>query len=117
MVAEMLVCAQALWVGINCLCRVATGLPITMVELNVVIHVVCSVAMYAFWWRKPHDVNRPLSLTPQFLDKRVSALLHVMSRYGEKPKASTELPGPEPTPAAELEALWTPDTEQLLHPQ
>ncbi|KAI5843781.1 hypothetical protein DFP73DRAFT_63848 [Morchella snyderi] len=60
--AKFLVCAQALWMVMNCFLRRAAGLPITIIELNVIVHVFCAVVVYACWWKKPHDAGSPISL-------------------------------------------------------
>lgn len=44
---KLLVCAQALWMVVNCIARKAAGLPDTLIELNVVVHVVFTVIFYA----------------------------------------------------------------------
>lgn len=59
---KLLVCVQALWMLVECIARKASGLPITLLELNVAMHVVCAIVMYGFWWRKPLEVNQPICL-------------------------------------------------------
>jgi hypothetical protein len=78
--AKFLVCIQALvwstslkleivvncwspqWLVFQCLGRLASGLPIPLLELHTVMHVLCAVAMYGFWMDKPLDVGVPISL-------------------------------------------------------
>ena len=60
-----LVCLQIAWMLVQCCARKAAGYPITLLELHTFVHVVCAVALYAFWlkvsnvsrrepWQKPH---------------------------------------------------------------
>jgi hypothetical protein len=60
---KLLVCAQALWMVVNCIARKAAGLPNTLIELNVVVHVVFTVIVYAIWWKKPLNINEPILLS------------------------------------------------------
>ena len=54
---KLLVCAQAVWFGVNCITRLAQGLPISLLELNACAHAACALIIYAFWWEKPLDVE------------------------------------------------------------
>jgi hypothetical protein len=78
--AKFLVCIQALvwvtvlelefivncwpsqWLVFQCLGRLASGLPIPLLELHTVMHVLCAVVMYGFWLDKPLDVGVPIRL-------------------------------------------------------
>ena len=57
-----LACSQALWIIIQVIARKASGLPVTLLELNTVAHVVCAILMYIVWWYKPQNVNQPESV-------------------------------------------------------
>ncbi|KAH0602950.1 uncharacterized protein H6S33_007954 [Morchella sextelata] len=92
--AKLLVCLQAGWMVINCLCRVSSGLPVTLLELNVLAHVVFAVLMYIFWWRKPHDVRHPISLSPAFLDESLCAMLHTWDPEVALTRSYSGLPEP-----------------------
>jgi hypothetical protein len=54
---KTLVCLQAFWFCTQCISRLATGLSITLLELNTFGHALCALLAYTFWWSKPHDVN------------------------------------------------------------
>ncbi|RPB07135.1 hypothetical protein P167DRAFT_461413, partial [Morchella conica CCBAS932] len=49
MLGKTLVCLQALWMLVQCAVRKASGLPVTLLEIHVAMHVVCAIGMYAFW--------------------------------------------------------------------
>lgn len=75
---KTLVCIQALWLAIQCVVRKASGLPITLLELHVVMHVLYTVIIYAFWWYKPLDVSEPIVVVE---DRELASLLAVL--YGK----------------------------------
>ncbi|KAK3900069.1 hypothetical protein C8A05DRAFT_36304 [Staphylotrichum tortipilum] len=54
---KALVLLQVGWVMLQCIARKAYGLPITLLELHTMMHVVCAVAMYAFWLQKSHNLR------------------------------------------------------------
>lgn len=57
--AKFLVCAQAVWYGIQVITRLGQGLATTLLELNVFAHVFCALLTYIFWWNKPLDIEEP----------------------------------------------------------
>ncbi|KAI5777829.1 hypothetical protein EDC01DRAFT_713481 [Geopyxis carbonaria] len=61
-IAKCLVCLQAGWMIVQCIARKVDNLPITLLEIHVVIQVVMSAILYAFWWSKPLDVGEPIRL-------------------------------------------------------
>lgn len=65
-IAKLLVCLQTLWMAIQCATRLALSLPVTLLEYHVVIQVGYTIAIYAFWWQKPKDVNEPIEIIQSF---------------------------------------------------
>jgi hypothetical protein len=59
---KFLVCVQALWLVVNCIARKASGMATTLVELNVIVHVVVTILVYGLWWHKPLAVGNPTHL-------------------------------------------------------
>lgn len=59
-VAKVLVCLQAGWFFVQCIGRVAQKLPLTILELHVLVHVLCAFGMYLLWLDKPYDVGSPV---------------------------------------------------------
>ncbi|KAF8541743.1 hypothetical protein BDD12DRAFT_878144 [Trichophaea hybrida] len=59
---KFLACAQALWMAINVLAREASRLPITLLELHVILHIVCTIVTYGFFWFKPLSIVNPVVL-------------------------------------------------------
>ncbi|RPB08232.1 hypothetical protein P167DRAFT_528861, partial [Morchella conica CCBAS932] len=62
-VAKFLVCLQALWMVIQASARKASGLPITLLELHVVIQVMFVLITYTQWGYKPLNANEPIILS------------------------------------------------------
>ncbi|MCJ1293181.1 hypothetical protein MMC34_004734 [Xylographa carneopallida] len=60
--AKFLVCIQALWFCIQCISRLAQGLPISLLEVNTAVHAICTLLIYMLWWSKPLDVEEPTLL-------------------------------------------------------
>ncbi|KAI0902288.1 hypothetical protein F4806DRAFT_446459 [Annulohypoxylon nitens] len=60
--AKATVIIQATWMLIQVIGRLASKLPVTPLEVNVVAHVLCAFLMYMFWWNKPLLPNEPIIL-------------------------------------------------------
>ncbi|RPA83019.1 hypothetical protein BJ508DRAFT_198761, partial [Ascobolus immersus RN42] len=52
-VSKALVCMQVVWMLMNVIARQVAGLPITLLEVHVVIQVVITIFTYVLWWNKP----------------------------------------------------------------
>lgn len=50
-VQKALVLVQILWMAMQCVSRASYGLPITLLELHTMVHVVCAVMLYTFWFK------------------------------------------------------------------
>jgi hypothetical protein len=57
--AKTLVCIQATWFCIQCIYRLSTDLPISLLELNTFGHSICALLIYLLWWDKPLDIEEP----------------------------------------------------------
>lgn len=77
-IGKLLVVCQALWLVVQCIVRKASGLPVTLLEVHVVLHVLCTVCIYVCWLSKPLDVREPLQVIP---DSGEASLLTVI--YGQ----------------------------------
>lgn len=60
MLSKFLAGGQALWLVAECVVRWKSGLPLTLLEIHVLIQVVRTALIYGFWWEKPLDVNEPI---------------------------------------------------------
>ena len=70
LLAKVVACFQAGWMIVQCLGRKLGGLPITLLELNTVVHVLNAIAMYLLWFSKPVDVGEPSSIDQVYGDKK-----------------------------------------------
>lgn len=59
---------------LQCVTRKASGLPVTLLELHIAMHVVCALIMYLLWWDKPQDINEPFVLFDDVADACLYAL-------------------------------------------
>lgn len=66
--SKVLVCAQASYMILQVLGRLRGRLPITLLEVSTTCHVLCALAMYAFWFNKPLDVHQTISLQPHWAE-------------------------------------------------
>jgi len=60
--AKFLVCLQAGWMLVQVIARVALGLPVTLLEVNILGHVLCALVIYILWWHKPRLVHESTKL-------------------------------------------------------
>ncbi|EEP78466.1 predicted protein [Uncinocarpus reesii 1704] len=60
--AKGLVIFQTAWLVLQCIARKVNALPISLLEIHTMVHVVCALMMYSFWFKKPLEVRDPLDL-------------------------------------------------------
>jgi hypothetical protein len=56
---KTLTCLQALWFCLQCIMRLTMNTSISLLELNVFGHCICTFIIYAIWWNKPMDITEP----------------------------------------------------------
>ena len=62
-IAKTLTCVQAFWIIIQSLARVASDLPLTILEINTLGHVKCAQFTFLFWCDKPLEILYPTLLS------------------------------------------------------
>ncbi|KAM0427891.1 hypothetical protein ACHAPT_007350 [Fusarium lateritium] len=62
---KILVLIQVSWMGMQCVARIVYKLPLTLLEVHTIVHVVCAVILYAFWFKKPLNVQDPEVIRPE----------------------------------------------------
>ena len=75
---------------VQAVARYADDLPITLLELNTITHVVCTLCMYLLWLKKPQDVGTPTTIYDRQEYKPLHTLLcikEVKSEIPHKPSA------------------------------
>ncbi|KAF8248656.1 hypothetical protein K440DRAFT_642077 [Wilcoxina mikolae CBS 423.85] len=50
---------QVSWMAIQAIARKLSGLPLSLLELHTLVHAICALAMYFFWFNKPAGVRDP----------------------------------------------------------
>ncbi|KAK8209678.1 hypothetical protein IWZ01DRAFT_551630 [Phyllosticta capitalensis] len=70
--AKVLVCIQASWFLVQAVARLAQKLPLTLLEVHVLTHVLCALAMYFCWVDKPYDAETPVVVTDEQVKDLVS---------------------------------------------
>ncbi|KAG0647919.1 hypothetical protein D0Z07_5648 [Hyphodiscus hymeniophilus] len=81
--AKSLVCVQALWMVIQVIGRVVAGLPVTLLEVNILGHVLCALVIYVLWWHKPRSVLEPTRLEGDWV-KPLFAYMYMSSQISGK---------------------------------
>ena len=72
--AKVFSCVQATYVIFECIGRLAVGLPITLLELNVLGHIGCALLRFFFWWEKALNMRDPVSIRCPGIDAWASKL-------------------------------------------
>ncbi|KAI5849903.1 hypothetical protein BZA05DRAFT_355039 [Tricharina praecox] len=113
--AKVVVCIQALWLVVEGAGRLTSGLPLTLLELHTIMHVLCAVAIYAFWWHKPMDIRYPvlLHLEPS-LAARIYRSFDGSRNYGA-PDFEIPISGPH-TEDAVADVLVAPEVKDNVSP-
>ena len=58
--AKSLVLLQTSWFVMQCIARAIKHLPVTHLEIVTLAYAAMNFVIYAFWWNKPLNVNRPV---------------------------------------------------------
>ncbi|RYP45729.1 hypothetical protein DL768_007970 [Monosporascus sp. mg162] len=61
-VAKMIVFGQLIWMLIQCVGRKIDGLPVTLLEIHILIQVAYTLLAYICWWDKPLDVAEAITI-------------------------------------------------------
>ncbi|KAF2453671.1 hypothetical protein BDY21DRAFT_123723 [Lineolata rhizophorae] len=61
-IAKVLVCVQASWFFVQSMARLASALPLTLLELHILTHIACALCIYLLWMKKPYDVESAIVL-------------------------------------------------------
>jgi hypothetical protein len=66
--AKFLVCLQAAWMVVQVIARLVLGLPVTLLEVNILGHVLCAFVIYMLWWHKPRLVHESTKLEGDWVE-------------------------------------------------
>ncbi|KAI1614041.1 hypothetical protein EDD36DRAFT_417890 [Exophiala viscosa] len=91
--SKVLVILQVSWTFLQCISRQASGYPLTLLEVHILVHAACAMLMYALWFHKPLDVGDPSSVTLGPVSKDVA--LALVRSSGSAYKPFTAIVGPQ----------------------
>lgn len=94
--AKSLTCLQASWMILQVISRLVHDLPVTLLEVNVLGHILCALVIYILWWHKPRLVREPTRLTGEWT-RAVGAYMYM----------SSQISGRENKHAGLLRRTWT----------
>lgn len=78
--AKGLVCIQVSWMLVQTISRKIVEYPITLLEVHTLVHVVCALAMYGLWFKKPLDIRDPAWVDKSHFDDLIALML--VRNYG-----------------------------------
>ncbi|KAI5838479.1 hypothetical protein DFP73DRAFT_265946 [Morchella snyderi] len=101
LVAKTLAAIQAVWLILQSLGRAAAGLPLTLLEIHVLIQILCTSVIFYCWWGKPLDVGVPTTIQlERGLNKRALNKAQLKAQKHAEPKPQ-EAKSPEVEAQAE----------------
>ncbi|RYP84419.1 hypothetical protein DL770_005211 [Monosporascus sp. CRB-9-2] len=121
MVAKILVFGQLVWMVIQCLGRKIAGLPVTLLEVHILIQVAYTLLAYFFWWHKPLDVAEAITIPLDRGDAELLKQKGFFADLGDVPRRDRNslcvrnravCDGPvSPASRASYDLVWTLDRE------
>ncbi|RSL55587.1 hypothetical protein CEP54_009324 [Fusarium duplospermum] len=74
---KILVLIQVSWMIMQCIARLINKLPLTLLEIHTMVHVVCAIGLYGFWFKKPLNIQDPEVINPDVegFDGEIALLL------------------------------------------
>ncbi|KAL8668731.1 MAG: hypothetical protein Q9168_006649, partial [Polycauliona sp. 1 TL-2023] len=78
LLAKGLVLVQITWTVLQCLSRKIVGLPLSILEVHILVHAGCALIMYVLWFNKPLDVDQPI-LVQNGIPDEITALMLVQN--------------------------------------
>lgn len=88
LLAKGLVLLQITWTVLQCLSRKVVGLPLSILEVHILVHAGCALIMYVLWFNKPLDVDQPILLQNCIPDEIIALMLMQNYKFGTYPLGS-----------------------------
>ena len=88
LLAKGLVLLQITWTVLQCLSRKVVGLPLSILEVHILVHAGCALIMYVLWFSKPLDVDQPILLQNCMPDEIVALMLMQSYKFGTYPQGA-----------------------------
>ncbi|KAL8809114.1 MAG: hypothetical protein Q9200_003705 [Gallowayella weberi] len=90
--AKGFVLLQITWTILQCLSRKVVGLPISVLEVHVLVQAGCALIMYGLWFNKPKDIDEPTDVTSKIPEKIIALMLVQNHYFGTQPYRELDLP-------------------------
>lgn len=84
--AKLIVCTQVTWFLFQSFARVATRLPLTLLEVHTMTHIACALLIYATWWMKPYGIESPILIE----DPRISNFVALHDQSYKSPGPNSQ---------------------------
>ena len=94
-ITKSLACAQAGWLIVQCVARLAAGLPVTLLEVATLAHCLCALGMYLLWWNKPLDISEPVLLTHPCIRQMAAFMVEDSQKFHVSVRSGNEA-APDP---------------------
>lgn len=91
--AKGLVLLQITWTILQCLSRKAAGLPLSILEVHILVHAGCALIMYILWFSKPLDIDEPIMVSSKIPNETIALMLVQNYKFGMPPYRSFVVPG------------------------
>lgn len=52
-----LICIQVTWMVLQCIVRKGAGYPLTLLEIHTMVHVLCALLLYTFWFAVSYECS------------------------------------------------------------
>lgn len=86
--AKGLVFLQITWTILQCLSRKVVGLPLSILEVHILVHAGCALIMYILWFNKPLDVEEPITVASDISDEIIALMLIQTHNLGTQPNGN-----------------------------
>ncbi|KAL8734024.1 MAG: hypothetical protein Q9166_001785 [cf. Caloplaca sp. 2 TL-2023] len=92
LLAKGFVLLQITWTLLQCLSRKGIELPLSVLEVHVLVHAGCALIMYVLWFNKPMDIDEPIDVSGQIPDEIIALMLVQNHCFGMRPNRDFEIP-------------------------
>ena len=86
--SKFIACLQASWLIVQVIGRLISHLQVTLLEVNTLGHVLCTVVIYIIWWHKPRMVQEPIVLRGDWVGP-LCAYMYMSSRISRQSRLKT----------------------------
>jgi hypothetical protein len=96
-IGKALICIQVTWMVMQCIARKAASYPLTLLEIHTMVHIVCALLLYTFWfevsslflktarlgsltvkstWQKPLNITEPIIIDKSKCAETIRRIVH-----------------------------------------